>query len=63
MVVDMLMDELETRFMDQSEKRVIGSLLLLLGLTFITVGLYSGQLDYILELVKKVFETAVAGLP
>ena len=49
--------------MDQSEKRVIGSLLLLSGLTFITVGLYSGQLDYILELVKKVFETAVVGSP
>ena len=57
------MDELETPFMDQTEKRVIGSLLLLSGLTFITVGLYSGQLNYILELVKKVFETAVAGLP
>lgn len=57
------MDELEIPFMDQSEKRVIGSLLLLSGLTFITAGLYSGQLDYILELVKTVFETAVAGLP
>jgi hypothetical protein len=49
--------------MDQSEKRVIGSLLLLSGLTFFTVGLYSGQLDYILELVKRVFETALAGWP
>lgn len=53
----------EIMFMDQSEKRVIGSLLLLSGLTFIVVGLYSGQLDYILELVTSIFETAVAGLP
>ncbi len=49
--------------MDQSEKRVIGSLLLLSGLSFISVGLYSGQLDYILEFLKRIFETAVAGLP
>lgn len=47
--------------MDQSEKRVIGSLLLLSGLTFIIAGLYTGQLDYILEFVKRIFETAVAG--
>jgi hypothetical protein len=49
--------------MDTSEKRVIGSLLLLSGLTFIAVGLYSGQVDYILDLLKRVFETAVAGWP
>lgn len=49
--------------MDQSEKRVIGSLLLLSGLSFISVGLYSGQLDYILEFLKRIFETAVVGLP
>jgi hypothetical protein len=48
---------------DVSEKRVIGSLLLLLGLTFAIVGLYSGHLDHILRLVKDVFETAVAGWP
>jgi hypothetical protein len=49
--------------MDTSEKRVIGSLLLLSGLTFIAIGLYSGQVDYILDLLKRVFETAVAGWP
>ncbi len=49
--------------MDQSEKRVISSLLLLSGLTFIIIGLYAGQLDYILELVKTIFETAVVGWP
>ena len=49
--------------MDPSEKRVIGSLLLLSGLTFLVVGLYTGQLDYIMDVMKKIFETAVAGAP
>ena len=49
--------------MDVSEKRVIGSLLLLSGLTFAVVGLYSGHLDHILRFVKDVFETAVTGWP
>ena len=49
--------------MDTSEKRVIGSLLLLSGLTFLVVGLYAGQLDYIIDTLKKIFETAVAGVP
>jgi len=47
--------------MDQSEKRVIGSLLLMSGLTFLVVGLYTGQLNYIMEVMKEIFETAVAG--
>jgi len=49
--------------MDLLEKRVIGSLLLLSGLTFLTMGLYTGQLESVLELLKKIFETAIAGLP
>jgi len=49
--------------MDVSEQRVIGSLLLLLGLTFLIVGLYSGQLEFVLEIVKRIFEASVAGLP
>lgn len=49
--------------MDMSEKRVIGSLLLLLGLTFAIIGLYSGHLDHVLRLVRDVFETAVVGWP
>ena len=49
--------------MDISEQRVIGSLLLLLGVTFLTLGLYTGQLDTVLEIVKTVFEASVAGLP
>ena len=49
--------------MDPPERRVVGSLLLLSSLTFITLGLYSGQLEFVLELVKKIFRTAVAGVP
>ncbi len=49
--------------MDPSEKRVIGSLLLLSGLTFLVVGLYTGQLDYIMDVMMRIFETAVAGVP
>jgi hypothetical protein len=50
-------------FMDPLERRVIGSLFLLSGLTFLAVGLYTGQLTSVLELLKKIFETAIAGLP
>ena len=49
--------------MDLPEKRVVGSLLMLSGLTFLTIGLYTGQLTFVLELLKKIFETAIAGLP
>jgi len=49
--------------MDPSEKRVIGSLLLLSGLTFLAVGFYTGQLNYIVDIMKKIFEAAVAGAP
>jgi hypothetical protein len=31
-------------------------------LTFLALGLYTGQLDFVLEIVEKVFETAIAPL-
>jgi len=49
--------------MDPSERRVVGSLLLLSSLTFLTLGFHSGQLEFVLEIVKKIFQTAVAGAP
>jgi len=49
--------------LDLPEKRVIGSLLLLSGLTFLAIGLYDKQSTLVMELLKKVFETAIAGLP
>ncbi|UCH31927.1 MAG: hypothetical protein JSV05_00550 [Candidatus Bathyarchaeota archaeon] len=48
--------------MDLSEKRIIGSLMLLAGITFLSMALYTNQLPLILELIKK-FEPAIAGLP
>jgi len=49
--------------MEISEKRIIGSLILLLGFSFLLIGLYSGQLTSILNFVKTVFQPAVAGAP
>jgi len=49
--------------MNLPEKRVVGSLILLSGLTFLSIGLYSGQLTVVLDLLKKIFGTAIAGLP
>ena len=49
--------------MDLSERRVVGSLLLLSSLTFLTLGLYTEQLEFVIEIVKKIFGTAVAGAP
>lgn len=48
--------------MDVSEQRIVGSLLLLLGFTLLTIGLYSGQLAYVLDIIKKVFTTSAIGL-
>lgn len=44
--------------MDVPERRVIGALLLLLGVSFLAIGIYTGQLDAIVEMLKTVFTTA-----
>jgi len=49
--------------MEVSLRRVIGSLLLLLGITFLTVGLYTEQLATVVEIVKRILEASVAGAP
>ncbi|MCS7125061.1 MAG: hypothetical protein NZ932_06600 [Candidatus Bathyarchaeota archaeon] len=41
--------------MEISERRVIGALLLLLGVSMFAAGLYTGQLNATVELLKKVF--------
>ena len=41
--------------MDIQQRRVIGAVLLLLGVSFLAVGVYTGQLNIIVELLKKVF--------
>jgi len=48
--------------MNHSEKRIIGSLLLLLGITMLVLGLNSGQIRSVLELIKNLFEPAFAGV-
>ena len=49
--------------MDVSLRRVIGSLALLLGITFLAVGLHTGQLNTAIEIVKRILEASVAGVP
>jgi hypothetical protein len=41
--------------MDIPQRRVIGALILLLGVSFLAVGVYTGQLDAVVEMLKKVF--------
>jgi len=41
--------------MDVPEQRVIGALLLLLGVSFLAVGVYTGQLEEIVEMLQKAF--------
>jgi len=48
--------------MNTSEKRVAASLLLLLGITLLVLGLEDGQVAHISELLRKIFEPAIAGL-
>lgn len=43
--------------MDVPERRVIGALLLLLGVSSLAVGVYTGQLDEIVEMLKTAFKT------
>jgi hypothetical protein len=43
--------------MEIPERRIIGALLLLLGVSFLAVGIYTGQLNTILEMLKKAFTT------
>lgn len=41
---------------------MIGALLLLLGFTMFTIGLYTGQLAKALDLIKKIFTVSVFGI-
>jgi len=43
--------------MDIPERRVIGALLLLLGVSFLAVGIYTGQLNVMVEMLKRAFRT------
>lgn len=41
--------------MDIPERRVIGALLLLLGVSLLAVGVYTGQFDETVEMLKTAF--------
>ena len=59
----MIMIQGDSSQMDVSMRRVIGSLVLLSGVTFLVIGLYSGQIDTVTQIVKRILEAAVAGAP
>jgi len=43
--------------MDVPERRVIGALLLLLGVSFLAVGVYTGQLNEVVKMLETAFRT------
>lgn len=47
--------------MDQHEQKIIGSLLLLAGITFLAAGLATGQLAAVMDILREVLGTAIAG--
>ena len=49
--------------MEVPERRVIGSLILLLGVTFLLIGLQIGQANTVLTIVKRILEASIAGAP
>lgn len=49
--------------MELPERRVMGSLILLLGVSFLVIGLQSNELGTVLDIVKRILEAAIAGAP
>jgi uncharacterized membrane protein len=47
--------------MELPEQRIIGSLILLAGISFLAVGLYEDQLTTILEIIGQMLNAAIAG--
>ena len=47
--------------MDLPEQRILGSLLLLAGVSLLAVGLYTDQLTTVIEILGEVLKTAIAG--
>ncbi|NWG10783.1 hypothetical protein HXY33_03405 [Candidatus Bathyarchaeota archaeon] len=46
--------------MNIPERRIIGALLLLLGVTLLTVATYTGQLSTVIEMLKNAFSPAIS---
>ena len=49
--------------MELSEQRLIASLILLLGVSFLIVGLLTNQLDRVLKMVQEILKSTIAGVP
>jgi hypothetical protein len=47
--------------MDLPEGRIINSLILLAGITFLAVGVATGQLTTLLQIISEVLGAAIAG--
>jgi hypothetical protein len=47
--------------MDLPEQRIIGSLILLAGISFLAVGLATDQITTVIEIISEVLNTAIAG--
>jgi hypothetical protein len=45
--------------MDIAERRVIGALLLLTGISALAVGMYTSQLNALVDMLKTVFTTVI----
>lgn len=53
--------ERRKQLMNLPEQRIIGSLLLLAGVSFLAVGLATDQLTTVIEIIGQVLTTAIAG--
>ncbi len=49
--------------MKPDEKRIIGLLILLLGLTLLVAGIATNQINYLIDFIKSIFEPSILGLP
>ncbi|NWF86260.1 hypothetical protein HXY32_00350 [Candidatus Bathyarchaeota archaeon] len=45
--------------MDIPERRIIGALLLLLGVSFLAVSIYTRQINTVIEMLKNAFSTVI----
>ncbi len=49
------------QLMDLPEQRILGSLVLLAGVSFLVIGLYTDQLTTVTEIIGNILKTAIAG--
>jgi hypothetical protein len=49
------------QLMDLPEQRILGSLILLAGISFLAVGLYTDQLTTVTKILGEILKTAISG--